>query len=168
MTINLSNTTTTVRSALLARSGWVALVAGVVFLVQPLSVALLPVNLEEIHDPVELTEYWWAGTVQSVEFFIIGIAVLVMVTALRQVWPVSTLREVAGAAGIVAAAGLLLEAALSAASYSSWLMRDTATAVCTAGVSEPARQPEFSTDVAAHGGRPNGGNAATAARNLGG
>jgi hypothetical protein len=129
MTVNLTGASATTAGGAptdLHRSGWAAIAAAAVFLIQPLSAAFLPFDLETIHDPMDLTRYWWAGTLQALEFVVMGTAVLVMVSALRRVWPASTLRDVTGAAGLVAGTGLLLEAALSAATYSAWLMEDTA------------------------------------------
>ncbi|HSJ21940.1 MAG TPA: hypothetical protein VK964_15320 [Nocardioidaceae bacterium] len=112
-------------SVSLRPAGWAGVVAASAFLVQPLSVAFLPFDLQEIHDPVELTSYWWAGSLQAAQFLLIALAVLVMVTQLRRTWPRSALGDVAVVAGAVTAAAFLLEAALSAATYSRWLMMET-------------------------------------------
>jgi hypothetical protein len=114
------------RSVSLRRAGWAAVVAATAFLIQPLSVAFLPFDLEEIHDPVDLSVYWWAGSLQAAEFLVMGVAVLAMVTQLRRSWPTSALGDVTVVAGVITGAALLLESALSAATYSRWLMMDAA------------------------------------------
>ncbi len=108
------------------RAGWAAIAAGLAFLVQPVSVGFLPFDLEEVHDPVELSRYWWAGTLQAIEFTVIAVAVLVLVVSLRSVEQQqrSDWGQVTWVLGMASAAGFLLQAALSAASYSWWLMQD--------------------------------------------
>ncbi len=66
-------------------AGWAAVVAAAAFLIQPVSVGFLPFDLEEMRDPVALSAYWWAGTLQAVEFAVIASAVFVLVVALWDV-----------------------------------------------------------------------------------
>lgn len=115
-------------------AGWAAIVASGAFLVQPLSVALLPFDLEAVHDPVELSRYWWAGTLQALEFTVIGAAVLTLVVAVRELGARSVAGQVSCLLGCVSGAAFLLQATLSAATYSSWLMRDASTFVPDAGI----------------------------------
>jgi hypothetical protein len=105
-------------------AGWAAIVAALAFLVQPLSVGFLPFDLEEMRDPVELSRYWWAGTLQAAEFAVIAVSVLVLVAALRPVWVESAWGRATWVLGLASGMGFLLQAALSAATYSWWLMQD--------------------------------------------
>jgi hypothetical protein len=105
-------------------AGWAALVAAVAFLVQPLSVGFLPFDLEEMRDPVALSTYWWAGALQAAEFAVMASAVLTLVVALREVVPQTPWQQVTSALGLVSGVGFMLQAALSAATYSWWLMQD--------------------------------------------
>ena len=106
------------------RAGWAAVAAAVAFLVQPLSVGFLPFNLEEVRDPVELSRYWWAGTLQAVEFTVVALAVLVLVSALRPLWHDGPGGGVTYLLGCISGGAFLLQASLSAATYSWWLMQD--------------------------------------------
>lgn len=104
-------------------AGWASVVAALAFLVQPVSVAFLPFDLESMRDPVELSRYWWAGALQSLEFAVMAGAVLLLVTAVQHAappaWPGAM--PVLGAVTVV---GFVLQSALSAATYSWWLMQD--------------------------------------------
>lgn len=103
-------------------AGWSALVAAMAFLVQPLSVGFLPFDLEDMRDPVALSEYWWAGTLQAVEFAVMAGGVFVLVAALHEAG--SPWLRVTATLGFVSGVGFLLQSALSAATYSWWLMQD--------------------------------------------
>jgi hypothetical protein len=105
-------------------AGWAAIVAAIAFLVQPLSVGFLPFDLQEMRDPVELSDYWWAGSLQSAEFAVMAGAVFVLVAAARGIAPQSQWQQVTWGLGVVSGVGFLLQSALSAATYSWWLMQD--------------------------------------------
>jgi hypothetical protein len=107
-------------------AGWAAIVAALAFLVQPLSVGFLPFDLEEMRDPVELSRYWWAGTLQAAEFTVIAVSILVCVAALQPVWVESAWGRATWILGLASGLAFLLQAALSAATYSWWLMQDAA------------------------------------------
>ena len=105
-------------------AGWAAMAAATAFLVQPLSVGLMPFELEDMRDPVALSAYWWAGTIQAVQFAVMAGAVFALVVALPGFGSPSPWDRVIVALGAVSGVGFLLQSSLSAATYSWWLMQD--------------------------------------------
>ena len=109
-------------------AGWAAIVAALAFLVQPLSVGLLSGGgyVEDMRDPLEVDRCWWVGVVAAVEFFAIGVGVLILVTALRRTWPRRGLADLSGVAGQLTGYAFLALAATYLVSHSWWAMPDVA------------------------------------------
>jgi hypothetical protein len=116
------------RRSELRLAGRGGLLAGVAFLVQPLSVGLLSGGgyVEDMRDPLEVDRWWWVGVVAAVEFCAVGVGVLVLVTALRRTWPRGGLADVCGAAGSLTGYAFLALAATYLVSHSWWAMPDVA------------------------------------------
>jgi hypothetical protein len=116
------------RSVELRRAGRGALLAGLAFLVQPLSVGLLSGGgyVEDMRDPLQVDSWWWVGIITGAQFLAVGIGVLILTTSLRQTWPRSGLADVAGAAGLLTAYAFLGLAATYLVSHSWWAMPDVA------------------------------------------